>query len=301
MTSRVSGFSRAVRGPVGISAGVLALALTVAGCEGDDDDSGKDAKAVAAASAGTASASPTALVARQLALVDDTVSTDAVEKVAVSALQNDTVRLENDTSGSLLTWYGVPDLTAAVETPPAHGTATVVDGAVFAYTPTAGYSGSDEFTYRVTVKGKPALTGTAVVSITVTAPTPTPSPTPEVSKAPAAKPKPKRTETKDSVYYKNCDAVRAAGAAPIHRGQPGFAAHLDRDGDGVGCEPYHGNGGSSSGGGSGSGGSGSGGGGGSAYYKNCAAARAAGAAPVHAGDPGYGRHLDRDGDGVGCE
>ena len=42
-------------------------------------------------------------------------------------------------------------------------------------------------------------------------------------------------------------------------------------------------------------------GGGSAYYKNCDAARAAGAAPVHAGDPGYSRKLDRDGDGVGCE
>ncbi|MDJ0349532.1 DUF1524 domain-containing protein [Cryobacterium sp. PH29-G1] len=39
----------------------------------------------------------------------------------------------------------------------------------------------------------------------------------------------------------------------------------------------------------------------SAYYKNCDAARAAGAAPVHVGDAGYGKHLDRDGDGVGCE
>jgi hypothetical protein len=38
------------------------------------------------------------------------------------------------------------------------------------------------------------------------------------------------------VDYANCDAVRAAGAAPIHRGDPGYAAHLDRDGDGVGCE-----------------------------------------------------------------
>ncbi|AKK08405.1 excalibur calcium-binding domain-containing protein [Corynebacterium testudinoris] len=38
-----------------------------------------------------------------------------------------------------------------------------------------------------------------------------------------------------------------------------------------------------------------------AYYKNCSAARAAGAAPVYAGSPGYGTHLDRDGDGVGCE
>jgi hypothetical protein len=38
-----------------------------------------------------------------------------------------------------------------------------------------------------------------------------------------------------------------------------------------------------------------------AYYASCDAARAAGAAPVHAGDPGYGRHLDRDGDGSACE
>lgn len=36
-------------------------------------------------------------------------------------------------------------------------------------------------------------------------------------------------------------------------------------------------------------------------FRNCSAARAAGAAPVRAGDPGYGRHLDRDGDGIGCE
>ena len=39
----------------------------------------------------------------------------------------------------------------------------------------------------------------------------------------------------------------------------------------------------------------------SAPYPNCTAARAAGAAPVRAGQPGYGRHLDRDGDGIGCE
>jgi len=40
---------------------------------------------------------------------------------------------------------------------------------------------------------------------------------------------------------------------------------------------------------------------GSAYYPNCSAARAAGAAPVYANEPGYSRRLDRDGDGVGCE
>jgi hypothetical protein len=36
------------------------------------------------------------------------------------------------------------------------------------------------------------------------------------------------------------------------------------------------------------------------YYDNCADARAQGAA-VRRGDPGYGRHLDRDRDGVGCD
>ncbi|WP_254185650.1 GmrSD restriction endonuclease domain-containing protein [Nocardioides panacis] len=39
-----------------------------------------------------------------------------------------------------------------------------------------------------------------------------------------------------AVSYENCDAVRAAGAAPIHRGDPGYGSHLDRDGDGSGCE-----------------------------------------------------------------
>lgn len=36
-------------------------------------------------------------------------------------------------------------------------------------------------------------------------------------------------------------------------------------------------------------------------WKNCTEARENGAAPVRRGDPGYGSHLDRDDDGVGCE
>ena len=40
---------------------------------------------------------------------------------------------------------------------------------------------------------------------------------------------------------------------------------------------------------------------GSTYYPDCAAARAAGAAPIRQGQAGYGRHLDRDGDGKACE
>lgn len=40
-----------------------------------------------------------------------------------------------------------------------------------------------------------------------------------------------------SPYYKNCDAARVAGAAPLFRHDPGYGPHLDRDGDGVACEP----------------------------------------------------------------
>ena len=39
-----------------------------------------------------------------------------------------------------------------------------------------------------------------------------------------------------NVFYQNCDAVRAAGAAPIHPGDPGWQDKFDRDNDGVGCE-----------------------------------------------------------------
>ncbi|MGW1743969.1 excalibur calcium-binding domain-containing protein, partial [Nocardia sp. NPDC001965] len=38
------------------------------------------------------------------------------------------------------------------------------------------------------------------------------------------------------VYYKNCDAARAAGAAPIYAGEPGYRLDLDRNKDGVACE-----------------------------------------------------------------
>lgn len=39
-----------------------------------------------------------------------------------------------------------------------------------------------------------------------------------------------------SQAYRNCTAARAAGAAPVRRGEPGYGSHLDRDNDGVGCE-----------------------------------------------------------------
>lgn len=38
------------------------------------------------------------------------------------------------------------------------------------------------------------------------------------------------------VVYSSCAEATAAGKAPIHKGEPGYSAKLDRDGDGVACD-----------------------------------------------------------------
>ncbi|WP_327197324.1 excalibur calcium-binding domain-containing protein [Sphingobium yanoikuyae] len=48
------------------------------------------------------------------------------------------------------------------------------------------------------------------------------------------------TDSRSSWPYRNCAQARAAGAAPVYAGEPGYGPHLDRDGDGIGCEPYRG-------------------------------------------------------------
>ncbi|MFG3520721.1 excalibur calcium-binding domain-containing protein [Nocardia nova] len=65
---------------------------------------------------------------------------------------------------------------------------------------------------------------------TVPAPVPAPAfvPAPAAAEPPAAPP--------SEAYYPNCAAARAAGAAPILRGQPGYRPGLDRDNDGIACE-----------------------------------------------------------------
>lgn len=45
---------------------------------------------------------------------------------------------------------------------------------------------------------------------------------------------------RDGDYWRRCDAARAAGTAPIYRGEPGYRKGLDGDDDGIACEPYPG-------------------------------------------------------------
>jgi hypothetical protein len=47
-------------------------------------------------------------------------------------------------------------------------------------------------------------------------------------------------QVEQSAYFANCSHARAAGAAPIYRGSPGYRSGMDGDDDGVACEPYRG-------------------------------------------------------------
>ncbi|MGK5520779.1 excalibur calcium-binding domain-containing protein [Micromonospora sp. URMC 107] len=127
----------------------------------------------------------------------------------------------------------------------------------------------------------PAATSAAPQQLASLAPSPSPTRT--------ASPKPKPSP---SVYYADCDAVADAGLYRITKGSPGYRKALDRNGDGIACnledDPDYAD--DSSDGDSSD-----------VYYANCSEARAAGAAPLHRGDPGYSRKLDRDGDGTACE
>ncbi|WAC56774.1 DUF1524 domain-containing protein [Gordonia sp. SL306] len=89
--------------------------------------------------------------------------------------------------------------------------------------------------------------GGTPIATTSPAPEPSETATRTATPAPAYTPPPTTTQPvyvapppvaddSGSTYYRNCSAVRAAGAAPIQAGEPGYRSGLDRDGDGVACE-----------------------------------------------------------------
>nr|WP_239565536.1 excalibur calcium-binding domain-containing protein [Brevibacillus fulvus] len=58
----------------------------------------------------------------------------------------------------------------------------------------------------------------------------------QTSPAKSVNANPQTVQQTTPVVYKNCSAVRAAGAAPLRAGEPGYSRKLDRDGDGIACE-----------------------------------------------------------------
>ena len=74
---------------------------------------------------------------------------------------------------------------------------------------------------------------------TTTAPTPAPGPTTTTTTTATTATESSETSTEQAspdVSYANCAEARAAGVAPLHRGDPGYRPGLDRDDDGIACE-----------------------------------------------------------------
>lgn len=89
-------------------------------------------------------------------------------------------------------------------------------------------------TRSATLSPTVAKTGAAATvpgSAASRAPTPRRSATPRRTPPTSAAP-----EQPTEVYYANCTEAKAAGAAPIRRGEPGYRPPLDRDDDGIACE-----------------------------------------------------------------
>ncbi|GIF76975.1 excalibur calcium-binding domain-containing protein [Asanoa siamensis] len=145
----------------------------------------------------------------------------------------------------------------------------------------------------------PAAEGAAAASAPASA-IPTAEPTVAVPPPATARP---TTAAPKPVNYANCAAVRAAGKAPLRRGQPGYRAGLDADRDGVACESAtRANGGdapnpppkpkpSTSRPEPGT----------DPRFSSCAKAIAAGYGPYRRGETEYAWYRDADNDGVVCE
>ena len=145
-----------------------------------------------------------------------------------------------------------------------HGTSVLkshfADGfQVTAQAPGAGIKAKVSKAVPLTVRATP--TPASLVShkpTPSTSPSPTPSPSPSTNPTPSPEPttaEPTPEQTVDApveepapeppaqpepapqqAYYSSCREAKAAGAAPLYRGDPGYRSGLDRDGDGVACE-----------------------------------------------------------------
>lgn len=116
-------------------------------------------------------------------------------------------------------------------------------------TPTSSTALTNKLVSGSTSSSRTTTTTTSVVPPPELTTTPEPEPpaqpaqfmpaqapvTPEYTPPPAPDPDPV-LPAQDSTYYSNCREVWQQHGGPIQAGDPGYGSHLDRDGDGIGCE-----------------------------------------------------------------
>ncbi len=131
-----------------------------------------------------------------------------------------------------------PDQSVALASPTMTAPpATVTAAPLPPVTVTAAPSAS--VTPTATVTTTETSTQTSTVTVTATRTVQAAAPGRVTRETSAARPAPKVDPVPGKpadVYYANCAAARAAGVAPLYKGQPGYRVGLDRDRDGIACE-----------------------------------------------------------------
>lgn len=112
-----------------------------------------------------------------------------------------------------------PSANAAPETNPERSVTTLIPPVAQTITTT---SAPDSTSAPTTIAARPSTVRTVPPS--------TAAPSRPATKVGTA------TVTPAATYYANCTAAKAAGAAPLRQGQPGYRSALDRDSDGIACE-----------------------------------------------------------------
>ncbi len=116
---------------------------------------------------------------------------------------------------------------------------TVTQTVTHTATATATVTQTQTQTQTVTVTSSEAGTtddqAQSFADVPVTTTAPRARPTPRAAETPERRVAPKETPGR-SGPFKNCTEARAAAAAPLYRGEPGYAPKLDRDDDGIACE-----------------------------------------------------------------
>ncbi|MFF1409995.1 excalibur calcium-binding domain-containing protein [Streptomyces sp. NPDC058289] len=203
---------------IAIAAAAAAAVLLLAGCGEPAASKGKDSGKPGSAPAPSASPGPTMpeLIGKTSAEAEALVKPLLPKPVEARSAYDD-VPLAAD-HGSWAVCFQTP----AAATP-VTGDASVEISLVAPGTPCPAAAGASLHPPKGSSPAK-----TPVPSADPGHPKPKPPKPPTSGPTPAPGPK--------DVSYRNCAEARAAGAAPIRRGRPGYARHLDRDDDGVACD-----------------------------------------------------------------
>ncbi|WP_052375289.1 excalibur calcium-binding domain-containing protein [Actinomyces israelii] len=189
---------------------VIVLAPAAAGCD--------DSAAHEAAPASAAATTPAAVEVPDVVGMKGDDAADALKKAGLSKGPSYT-----DTDGEESVWD--PGNWSVTAQNPAAGEQVPADQVI---TLTVNHDSADAAASASASASAAAASAAAEAAASAAAEQP-------AQEQPAQEPQ-SEPEEQARTYYANCTEAKAAGAAPLYRGEPGYRDKLDRDHDGIACE-----------------------------------------------------------------